>query len=335
MNSIAIKHSTRRQQGLSLVELMISITIGFFLVLGVTSLIVQQSSTRKEMENSGRQMENGRYAMQLLRDDIQLAGYYGEYSPVSGVATVVPANPCDTTTANLGWNSATPTAPVAITGYTASDTAPSCVSNRLAGTAMLVVRRTDTTATTTFDGSSNYLQVSLCRTAPLPPFILATSGFNLRRNQNNCAELNAVRKYLVRIYYISSCNVCGTGGDALRTLKMVENGGAPTSLVDGIENMQFDYGIDADSNGSPDSYTATPTAANWPNVMAVRVSLLARNNDVTVGYTNTKTYSLGTVTVGAGTASPFTDDPTTGGYKRHLYSAVVRVANVSGRRETP
>ena len=320
-----MKHSSQRQQGLSLVELMISITIGLFLVLGVTTLIVQQSNTRKEMENSGRQIENGRYAMQLLRDDIQLAGYYGEYSPASGVATVVPANPCDTTTANLGWNSATPTAPVAISGYTASDTAPSCASNRKAGTAMLVVRRTDTTFTTAFDGTSNYLQVSLCRTAPLPPFILATSGFTLKKNQSSCAAVNAVRKYLVRIYYISSCNVCGTGADTLPTLKMVENGGTPTSLVDGIENMQFDYGIDADSDGSTDSYTAAPIAANWPNVMAVRVSLLARNNDVTVGYTNTKTYKLGLVT----TVTP------NDSLKRHLYSAVVRVANVSGRRETP
>jgi type IV pilus assembly protein PilW len=52
--------------------------------------------------------------------------------------------------------------------------------------------------------------------------------------------------------------------------------------------------------------------------------LLARNNDITAGYQDTKTYNLG----GAGTVGPLNDS-----YKRHAYNELVRVINPSGRRE--
>ena len=63
-----------RQLGLTLLELMISLTIGLFLVAGISTLIARQSSTRAELDKSARQIENGRYAMTLLQDDIQHAG---------------------------------------------------------------------------------------------------------------------------------------------------------------------------------------------------------------------------------------------------------------------
>lgn len=314
----------RRQAGLSLVEMMISLTIGLVLLAGITSLISQQSTTRVEMEKSSRQIENGRYAMQVLNDDIEHAGFYGEYAPSSTTTYTVPADPCDTVVANLGWNSATPAIAVPVYGYTAADATPSCVSNRLAGTAMLVVRRTaaPTVAAAAAVAGTAYLQTSRCNTDTVP-FVLDTGSFTLK--QKDCATLAPLHKYIVRIYYVSTCSVCGT--DTIPTLKMVEFvDGAQTviPLVEGIENMQFDYGIAASStSSSAASYTTTPAAADWPNVVTVRVNLLARNNESTPGYTDTKTYTLG----GAGTVAPG------GAYKRHLYSQLVRVVNVSGRRE--
>ena len=68
----------RTQAGLSLVELMISIAIGLALMAGITMLISQQSTASSELNKASRQIENGRYASQVLRDDIELAGYYGE-----------------------------------------------------------------------------------------------------------------------------------------------------------------------------------------------------------------------------------------------------------------
>lgn len=341
--------SFSRQYGLSLVELMISLTIGLILLAGITSLIVRQSSSRAELEKSSRQIENGRYAMQILSDDIEHAGFYGEYSPLTAIVYNVPSNPCDTTIANLGWNSATPAIPVPVYGYTGSATAPSCLTNRKSDTAILVLRRTETSPPATLDGASAYLQVSRCN-SDTSKFTLALGSASFTLKQKDCATSALLHKYIVRIYYISTCSTCGTGADSIPTLYMVENGGTPTPLVEGIENMQLDYGVDylplTNTDGAADCYfpdpsnitaaqktaceTATGTAGNftnsatnWSNVVTVRVSLLARNTEASTGYTDSKSYTLGSVAVAAANDR----------YKRHVYTQLVRVVNPSGRRE--
>lgn len=323
---------------------MVSLTIGLFLLLGISTLIVQQNGTRNEMEKSSRQIENGRYAVQLLHDDIQLAGFYGEYSPASGVTMTTP-DPCDTTdntaslgtlgSGNLGWNNNIDSlsVPVPIFGYAAAGVPPTCLDNYLANTAVLVIRRASTVPTPVASviptvPATTFLQVSKCTSEiPITPFVLGTGGFTL--HEMDCVTppgtLATLRPYIVHIYYISSCSVCGS--DNIPTLKMMEFVGGtrtPVPLVEGIENMQFDYGIDIDDDGAPDSYTTTPALANWANVMAVRVNLLARNNDITQGYADTKTYNLG---LAASAVAPG------GAYKRHAYSQLVRAINLSGRRE--
>lgn len=341
--------SPRGQRGLSLVELMISLTIGLVLLAGITSLIVRQNATRAELEKSSRQIENGRYAMQVLSEDIEHAGFYGEYSPLAAVVYNVPSDPCDTAIANLGWDSAAPTVPVAVYGYTGTDTEPSCLTNRKSGTAILVVRRTKTDTEATLDGTSAYLQVTRCNSDP-SPFMLGMNAGDFILKQKDCLAPMPVHKYIVRIYYISTCSDCGAGADSIPTLYMVENGGTPIPLVEGIENMQFDYGVDylplTGRDGAADCYfpnpsaiisaqesaceTATGTAGdftnsatNWSNVVTVSVNLLARNTEATTGYTDNKSYTLGSVLV------PAANDK----YKRHVYSQMVRVTNTSARRE--
>ena len=324
-----------RQTGLSLVELMISLTIGLILLAGITTLIVQQSTTRREMEKSSRQIENGRYAMEILHDDIEHAGFYGDYSPPRNATYTVPADPCDTTPANQGWSAATSpiTAPVAVQGYAgaASNPAPSTcsslITNYQPNTDILIIRRMASTAVdpATAVAGVTYLQAKRCNTDG-PSFQFGTSNFTLR--QKDCVTPALLYGYIVRIYYISSCSVVtgSTCADSIPTLKMVEfmNGAQTTiPLVEGIEDMQFDYGIDTTSDGAPDSYASAPTAANWPNIMTVRVNLLARNNEATPGYTDNKTYTLGD----AASVTPG------GSFKRHAYSQLIRLTNPSGRRE--
>lgn len=328
-------------------ELMISLTIGLVLLAGVTTLIVKQSSTRDELDKSSRQIENGRYAIQLLRDDIEHAGFYGEYSPPATTVYNEAVDPC--VADNTGWVPATPEVPVGIFGYAGAAADPSCVTNRKAGTAILVIRRTasdEPIASAT--AGTTYLQVSRCDQDPLvSPFVMATSDFSLRKK--DCLTPALLRKYIVRIYYVSTCNVCGTGGDTVPTLKVREfvNGAVTTlPLAEGIEDMQFDYGVDTTGDGAPDSYHIPPLAGQWRNVMAVRVNVLARNNDPTVGYVDAKSYRLSGIStvaaVGPFNAAPYTLSPACGGtasypqlcnYKRHAFNQLVRVINPSGRRE--
>ena len=327
-----------REAGLSLVELMISITIGLILLAGISMLIAKESNSRAELEKSSRQIENGRYAVELLREDIQHAGYYGDYAvPVAGVNyTSTTLNPCSTDStnpANLGWTVPN-TVPVPVFGYAGAAAKPGCLDNPAPGTAALVIRRTATVPTSlaAAEEEATYLQVSRCNSEATPFLLGRPDTINFNLHQNGCVAVAPLHGYIVRIYYISSCDVCGT--DTIPTLKMWEfteedDDGRNRSLVEGIENMQFDYGIDSDGDGSPDSYTVAPTNAEWPNVMAVRVNLLARNNDSTPGYDDGKSYTLsGESGVPAVVVGPFHDN-----FKRHAYGEVVRVINPSGRRE--
>ena len=78
----------------------------------------------------------------------------------------------------------------------------------------------------------------------------------------------------------------------------------------------------------PDSYIAAPTAPQFTQVVAVRVYLVARANEPSAGYVDTKTYDLGL----HGTYEPnlvAEDRP----YKRHLFTSLVRLQNAAGWRE--
>jgi len=65
----------RTKRGFSLVELMVALTIASLLLLGLATLFVNNSKARSELDKSSRQIENGRYAMQVLFDELRHAGY--------------------------------------------------------------------------------------------------------------------------------------------------------------------------------------------------------------------------------------------------------------------
>jgi type IV pilus assembly protein PilW len=65
--------------GFSLIELMVALTVGLLITAGLTTLYVNTSGSYSELEKTSRQLEDGRYAMQILSDEIQHAGFYGQY----------------------------------------------------------------------------------------------------------------------------------------------------------------------------------------------------------------------------------------------------------------
>jgi type IV pilus assembly protein PilW len=67
----------RRQGGLSLVELMVALVIGSFLIAGAVYVYSQSRSTQRVSDTVARLQENGRYVLSVMEPDIQLAGYYG------------------------------------------------------------------------------------------------------------------------------------------------------------------------------------------------------------------------------------------------------------------
>ena len=131
---------------------MVAIAIGLLLMLVMTRLMAQQDSARAEIEKAGRQIEDGRYAVNLLHEDVQLAGYLrpdrGDRHGAGGAAQSLR----DRQHTAAGLLAIGEALALPIQGYDSPTTVPAgladCIEDEdhLDGTDVLVVRRTDAEA---------------------------------------------------------------------------------------------------------------------------------------------------------------------------------------------
>jgi len=383
------------QAGLSLIELMVAMTIGLLIFAGLATLFSNASSSQHELRRTSQQIENGRYAMDVLIQDLQLAGYFGEFR---AVGTPTATNPCSTSDAELGNGITLP-----LQGYHAASLTAlpvpnsSCDAwlddNLKAGSDILIVRRAETTIVpigATTSANTRYIQSSptgfelqagggtttctskaagttatVTRRCQYPTSIDICGGTGLP-----CATGGTpaayIRKLRAHIYYVSPCNVpssgttCDSAADGgrpvptLKRLELVEVSGTLTfqviALAEGVEFMKIAYGIDDTPNvvnaetgrigdGVPDRYVLDPSLAEYSNAVTVRLDLLVRNPEPSPGFTEVKTYKL-SVDPAAPASPGVTITPTDLGapatnYRRHAYTAEVRLVNMSGRKEIP
>src|SRR3990172_12930451 len=78
----------KSQQGLSLVELMVAISVGLILLAGVLQIFISSKQTYRVNDALARLQENGRYAMYLLSKDIRMAGFTGCGSAIPTVNVI-------------------------------------------------------------------------------------------------------------------------------------------------------------------------------------------------------------------------------------------------------
>ncbi|WP_047197801.1 PilW family protein [Caldimonas brevitalea] len=330
---------------------MVALTISLFIVGFLLTMYVNAARSKTELDKTSRQIENGRYAMDLLREDIEMAGYFGPLPQGAGYeyAYDTPApDPCATAKADLGFKDDPWTLPPGVQGI-APNTDLACLPNRKAGTAAVVVRRLDPTPVEDLDAAVTannfHLQTSFCYEDP-KRFVFSDqpADFTLRRafDGTACTGRNFAQRYLQRIYYVAACGRCDPS-DNLPTLKraeLVDGAWQLRSLADGIDDLQFEYGFDDPAGtgpgvpppGTPDVFSSALGAAApsdaWANAVAVRVFLMSRTVVATRGYKDPAdiTYDMGP----RGQIPAFED-----GYKRRVYASQVRIQNISGMRETP
>ena len=239
------------QRGISLIEIMIAMVIDLLLLIAITAFIINQSNLSNELYKSSRQMENGRYAMFLLQQDINLAGFYGAWEPPITHPSALP-DPCSITPTTSDLSLVIP-----IQGYDNPSAKLSCMPDHKSGTDILVVRRVATSGPITAPVSNEiYLQAgSASEASPFDPALgiqnadiqigdpsnfglgslnsdnsINTVGTKadgttasifkkanvsgaslLNNNQRIAADIN---KYHVHIYFISPCSIAtGTAVD--------------------------------------------------------------------------------------------------------------------------
>jgi len=346
-----------RSGGFSLVEFMVAITVSLIVLAALVSIFASNTRARREVERANQQIENGRYAMQLLADDLQLAGYWGEFD-MDSADRPTPGNmpnPCTTDADSLRFHM-----PLHIQGINGG-AAPACVPDLRAGTDIVIVRRAraclaGSSPNCVMEAGAPYFQASLCSRSDLPIPELASPNSNawfrldyviarFNRTQRDCATRAALRQYLKHIYFVANNDAPGDGIPTLKRAELHANAFTIVPLVNGIENLQVEYGVDTSVDGGPDTYTANPTTLaatgsncpavmadcvqNWRNVVSVKLHVLARGLGRSSNTVDSKVYTMGLNEDGSNNVvGPLND-----AFPRHLFQSVVRLNNPSNRRK--
>ncbi len=314
----------RKNRGAGLIEIMIALALGALIMLGVTQIATDNSSTRNELERFGRQLETANYALGVIEADVTNAAFWGErggYDP-NHVAPICPDDATELEQA-MGYP---------IQGGQGTITCSPANLVTKANTDYLAVRRVSSCAngSTGCDAAAGdyHLQVHACfdATSPLQPgdtFKIDTDLTNLDLEQRDCTNQAPKYRFLSRIYYVDA-------DDKLIRAELVGNQYATQELAENVEMLRFEYGLDTDDDGQVDSYmsdVADPSDASWPNVVMVRVGLVVRNHQASLGFNDARNYTVG----------GYNYDPPAAveDFRRQLYTRTISTRNIAGRKENP
>lgn len=334
-----------RLRGLSLVELLVAVAIGMLIVTAMAILFANNSRSRSETERASQKIENGRYALEMVGTELHHAGYFSTFDPRKLTAPAVLPDPCNTDVASAAFQSAIT---LHVQGYDeVTSTTLSCLSDVKPATDVVVTRRASscllgTAGCTTlpgFQASSCNSNTELGSANVSDHYRLGTSTATFTLMKHKCAAVAESRRFLLRIYYVANNDKPGDGIPTLKRVELNATGfSSPTSLVQGVQDLQVEYGLDTNNDGAPDVYvadpndyltcndTTTPTCVgHWLSAVSAKVYVLSRNVDGSPGHDDTKAYRLG------GKAVPAFRDA----YKRSVFQETIRLQNPSGRRLSP
>lgn len=358
-----------RQAGLTLVELMVALTLGLFLTLGLMLMMSDSSRTFKIQDDYARMQENAVASLRYVSESLRHAGFYGL------VAETITLEPYGTIGAigNDCGNTLTSGVPVfgydAMTPATANAALPCIRTQNFKPGPILVTRLATGLAVPDPNNDGNFTDGMVAQAGYTNTLYVQTDanfGYVFRGGDfGNLVTSNLVKRfvtnrqfpvfpYQVHVYYVRPCSrptganaTCQASDDSGRpvpTLVRQELDGTTMverPLAEGVERVSFRYGVDTlpapDGDGIADRFVADPLSISgdgWARVVSVRVTLLVRSPTVISGYDDSsKSYDLD----GSG-AADFTcttelgTEPTACAFKRALFSQVIQVRNIAFRR---
>jgi type IV pilus assembly protein PilW len=329
-----------RQSGLTLIELMLGVTLGFLVSGIVLSLYVNTSRSLAQNERYAWMQENARFALKALSEDLTMTDFWGRVIATDVIGTnvasaagdcgvgvdafnsdtailvnnyhVVPAStqfvPCATLTANTRPN----TDLVALKRVEGSSTASAFVDaadidNDLDTFEILTLGASNLSAGVVYLRSTGSAGTFINDASPANPPTTGQSDW----------------RYIPRVYFVR--DHYETPGDQIPSLCRLVIAGTNLSttecIAEGIEDFHVQFGIDTDVNGVANIYTSRPTLSEMENAVAARVYLLARSIDADPHFTNGTQYRLGDSIVAAAND----------GFYRRVYSTTISLRNTAAR----
>ena len=314
-----------RQKGITLVEVMVALLIGLFLVGGVAQVYMTNQSTYRFAEAVSRIQENGRFALDMIAQDLRTGRFWG----------CAPYDPDNLENLVNNLNSGNPDYDPLLHDFIGRGSLEGSENDGLNGSDSLIVRGIKSsqasvrqpynsptsadvhvTITNTLE-AGDFVMISNCEGADIfqvtgvgastssDQIALShtTAGTPGNTNAGACSAgggahclsrtygADAIVSELQTVVYSIAA-----GANGAPTLWRSENG-VNEELIDGVEAMQVLYGVDTDNDGSVNRYLDSDAVADMNAVIALRVLLLLQSgNDAAVEQAQTFTFNGNTVT---------------------------------------
>lgn len=313
-----------KQHGVTLIELMVALVIGLLVTGAVAAVFLQSKVSATQDENLARMQENARFALNLLRNELQHGDFVANTINGGGSITVpagLTGSPdCPDSSGNPWLFQLTSPSDRLfyldnVADHTTAQGEFGCIG----------------TADYEFKPGTDILAVQRLLASPADPASLPTpadDAIYVRVNANQAVLFHNDGSgsptmtgaldwpFVARVYYVN---------DASQLVRANLTSGASPGmvnevLIDGIEQFHVEFGVDTTNDGVANYYTPAPTAAGILTVVTARIFVLARSPKEEKELTPPdKTYQLGSQAVGA-----FGDR-----FQRRVYTTTVMVRNFS------
>ncbi len=307
------RHPGHHQAGVTIIELMVAITLGLLITSGVGSLYVQGSRSYAQDDRYLRMVENGRFAVDVIARDLRMISFWGEMLDPGAISTALSAGEdCDIdlfdgATAIQANN--TTTSPAVTQFDLGTGTCPALTGSVRANTNQLALKHTEGAGLTSGQADDT---VYVRTNGSTGSFIEYEAGVTAAPGTGFADWAYAPRLYFIQdnggTPFLCRLSLDGTAFTAVTS---------DECLAEGVEQLYVQFGVDSDDDGVANQYLANPSAAQMAQVVTARVHVLVRAPAADAHYDNTKTYTLGDLSIAA---------PNDGFYRR-VFSTTVRLRN--------
>lgn len=291
-------NNTGHQRGYTVIELMIALVLGLFLVGGVIQVYLSNKQTFRFNDALARVQETGRLAMETLAHDIRMADFWGCAAVGNGASAV--NNMLDQTNADYQDYMASVGSGISGTEGGADPDSLTLAGAFGGGAQVSQVPSAQSASLQVVKPSGvsvgDIVFVSDCQSAD----IFQVENVNVTGNSpdetvvhnsgnpsgvapgNSKTNMSKVYQQDAQIFQIRrNAYSIGTGINGEPTLFRAVDGaaaGLDNMLAAGVEDMQILYGEDLEPDGVADRYVAADAAGlDMDSVVSIRVSLLVRS----------------------------------------------------------
>jgi type IV pilus assembly protein PilW len=298
-----------KQSGISLVEIMVSLVISLFLLAGIVQVYTGNRATFSFSNALAEVQENGRFALDIISQDLRLAAEWGCFEFEPEVRPGVPLSFYDNNERiNDTLNGGTvPGYDAKVHDFVGEDPLTATNNLGLNGSDTLTIRggkpgqaniespfygsgstRLTTDAINSI-GAGDIVLVVRCGEndlwgEPEADILRVTSSLPITGNSQRELTFSAGVSQafqndatLIELQTVNYSIAAGASNEPALFRQEFVN--APQELVEGVEDMQILYGVDTDDDDFANQYMNSDAVTDFNDVVSVRITLLVRSID--------------------------------------------------------